>query len=48
MNRNVLYGIIAVLAVMVLVSGYYLYQENQSTSRVEINVGEGGLTVETD
>ncbi|WP_162901675.1 hypothetical protein [Breoghania sp. L-A4] len=47
MNRNVLYLAIGALAVATLVLGYYFYQERQKTSSIEINVGKGGISVET-
>lgn len=47
MNRNILYLIIGVLAVAAIVLGYQYYQESQETSGVEVNVGEGSLSVET-
>jgi predicted negative regulator of RcsB-dependent stress response len=46
MSRNVLYLIVAALAVAAVVFGYQLYQERQKTSRVEINVGKGGISIE--
>jgi hypothetical protein len=46
MNRNVVYSIIAVLAVATLVLGYQLYQEQQKPTGIEINVGERGISVE--
>ena len=47
MNRNILYLIIGVLAVAAIGLGYQYYQESQKTSGVEVNVGEGSLSVET-
>ena len=46
MNRNVLYGIIAVLAVAAAVFAYQLYQERQKTTSIEINVGKSGISIE--
>lgn len=46
MNRNVLYGAIAALVVVVAVLGFYFYQERQKTTRVEINVDKGGISIE--
>jgi len=46
-NRNVLYLVIGALAVAAVVVGYLLYQERQKTSRIEIDVGEGGISIET-
>jgi hypothetical protein len=45
MNRNVLYLIIGALAVVAAVLGYLLYQERQK-SGIEINVGDGGVSIE--
>lgn len=46
MNRNLLYLIIFALAVVALVLGFWLYQERQSTGGVEIEIGEGGVSIE--
>jgi hypothetical protein len=44
MDRNVLYLVIGLLAVVVAVVGYLLYQERQSGIRIDI--GESGVTIE--
>lgn len=46
MNKNVLYAIIGLLAVVAVVLGYQYYQESQQ-SGLEINVGGNTLSVET-
>jgi predicted negative regulator of RcsB-dependent stress response len=46
MSRNVLYLVIAVLAVAAVVIGYQLYQERQKTTGIEISVGERGISIE--
>jgi len=46
MNRNVLYLLIGVLAIVTVVIGYQLYQERQKTTGVEINVGKSGISIE--
>jgi hypothetical protein len=46
MNRNALYVVIGGLVVVVAVLGFYFYQERQTTTRVEINVGKDGLSIE--
>lgn len=46
LNRNVLYIVIAGLAVAAVVFGYQLYQERQKTTGVEINVGKSGISIE--
>jgi hypothetical protein len=47
MNRNVLYLIIGVLAVAASVLGYQFYQERQKTTGIQIEVGKGGISIET-
>lgn len=46
MNRNVLYLVIAALAVASAVFGYQLYQERQKTTGIEISIGERGISIE--
>ena len=46
MNRNVLYLVIGVLAVAAVVFGYLLYEEQQKTTGIEINVGKSGISIE--
>ena len=46
MNRNVLYLVIGVLAIVTVVIGYQLYQERQKTTGIEINVGKSGISIE--
>ncbi|WP_171904841.1 hypothetical protein [Hoeflea olei] len=48
MNRNALYVVIALLVVGVAVIGYQLYQERQKPSGVEIKIGEGGVSIESN
>jgi hypothetical protein len=45
-NRNVLYGVIVVLAVASMVLGYQLYQERKKTTGLQINLGERGISIE--
>ena len=45
-NRNTLYLIVGVLAVLVVVLGYQLYQERKEPQGMQINVGPGGITIE--
>ena len=47
MNRNLLYLIIGVLAVAALVLGYQFYQQQQRTTGIQIDVGKGGVSIET-
>ena len=46
MNRNVLYLIIAALAVAVAVMGYRFYQERQAASGIDINISKSGISIE--
>jgi hypothetical protein len=46
MNRNVLYLVIGGLIVATAVSGYWLYQERQKSSGIEINIDKGGISIE--
>jgi predicted negative regulator of RcsB-dependent stress response len=46
MNRNVLYLVIGVLAIVTVVIGYQLYQERQKTTGIEIDVGKTGISIE--
>lgn len=45
-NRNTLVAMIAILAIAVTFLGYQYYQERQNTSRVEIQIGEDGISIE--
>ena len=44
-NRNLLYVGIGALGLVAVVLGYQLYQERQN-SGIEIEIGEGGLSIE--
>jgi hypothetical protein len=46
MNRNMLYLVIGALAVLAIIVGYMLYQEQQKTG-IEIDLGNGGISIET-
>jgi hypothetical protein len=46
MNCNILYVVIAALAVAAVVFGYQLHQERQKTTGIEINVGKSGIFIE--
>ncbi|WP_422371012.1 hypothetical protein [Hoeflea sp.] len=48
MSRNTLYIVIAVLVAGLAVIGFQLYQEQQQPSGLEINIGESGVSVETN
>ena len=45
MNNNLLYGVIGGLVVIVAVLGDWFYQDQQK-SGIELNVGNGGITIE--
>lgn len=46
MDRNRLYVVIGLLAVVVLVMGVLYYQERQKRSGVEINVDKSGISIQ--
>jgi uncharacterized membrane protein YuzA (DUF378 family) len=46
MNRNILYLVIGVLAIVTVAIGYQLYQERQKTTGIEIDVGKNGISIE--
>jgi hypothetical protein len=48
MSRNVLCLVVGVLAVATLVFGYQLYQERQNSTGIQIDVIEGGISIETN
>ena len=48
MKRNVLYLLIGALVVVVAVLGYIVYEDQHSSSSVEINVGDDGISIEAD
>lgn len=45
-NQNLLYIIVAVLAVTSAVFGYQLYQAKKEPQGVQINIGPGGVSME--
>jgi hypothetical protein len=46
MSRNTLYLIIGILIVAGATVSYKLYSEQQNTDRIEIGVGEHGISIE--
>lgn len=46
MSREMLIGVVVLLAVGVGVLGYSLYEEKKQPDGVEINLGSNGVTVE--
>lgn len=47
MKRNALYLIIGVLVVTALVLGYQVYEQQQRTTGIQIDVGKEGVSIET-
>ncbi len=45
-NTNVLYAVIAALAVVAVVLGYQLYEAKRDPKGVQINIGPGGVSME--
>jgi hypothetical protein len=45
-NTNLVYGLVAVLAVAVAVLGYQLYQAKKEPQGVQLNIGPGGVSIE--
>jgi hypothetical protein len=45
-NRNRLYLVIAVLAIVVVAAGIYVWREESKPKGVEIRIGEGGISIE--
>jgi hypothetical protein len=46
LNRNILYLIVGALVAATVVLGYFLHQERQKTTVIDINVGTGGVSIE--
>lgn len=45
MNRNGLYLVIGLLTIVAVAVGYLIYQEEQK-SGIDIQIGDGGITIE--
>jgi predicted negative regulator of RcsB-dependent stress response len=46
-NRNILYVVVGVLIVAVAVLGYNLYQAKKQPEGLQINVGPGGVKIQS-
>jgi hypothetical protein len=46
MNRNALYLVIGVLAVVAVVLGYQVYGQRQKTAGIEIDVGKNSISIQ--
>jgi predicted negative regulator of RcsB-dependent stress response len=46
-NRNILYVVVGVLIVAVTVLGYNLYQAKKQPEGLQINVGPGGVKIQS-
>jgi hypothetical protein len=47
MNRKILYVVIVVVASVMVLFGHLLYQERQKAAGIQIDVGKGGISIET-
>lgn len=45
MNRNGLYLVVGLLAIAAVAVGYLIYKEEQK-SGIDIQIGDGGITIE--
>ncbi|MES2844481.1 MAG: hypothetical protein V4804_00840 [Pseudomonadota bacterium] len=48
MNRNVLYLLLGVAIAVAGFLGWQLYEENRQPDGIEIDIGEDGLTIESN
>ena len=48
MNRNAIYFIVGALVIAVIVLGVVLYNEKQSDAGLSVEIGDGGISVETE
>lgn len=46
-NRNILYAVVGALVIAVAVLGYKVYQDNKKPEGLQINVGPGGVKIES-
>jgi uncharacterized membrane protein YebE (DUF533 family) len=46
-NRNILYAIVGALIIAVGVLGYKVYQDNKKPEGLQINVGPGGVKIQS-
>ncbi|MDO8837285.1 MAG: hypothetical protein Q7V31_00040 [Parvibaculum sp.] len=45
MNRNGLYLVVGLLAIVAVIAGYLIYKEEQKTG-IDIQIGDGGISIE--
>ncbi|MBQ8105820.1 MULTISPECIES: hypothetical protein [unclassified Afipia] len=46
-NRNILYAVVGALVIAVAVLGYKVYQDNKKPEGLQINVGPGGVKIQS-
>ncbi|MBR2118349.1 MAG: hypothetical protein V4458_14795 [Pseudomonadota bacterium] len=46
-SRNILYAVVGALVIAVAVLGYKVYQDNKKPEGLQINVGPGGVKIES-
>jgi hypothetical protein len=46
-NRNILYAIVGALIIAVAALGYKVYQDNKKPEGLQINVGPGGVKIQS-
>ena len=46
-NRNMLYAIVGALSIAVAVLGYKVYKDNQQPEGLQINLGPGGVKIQS-
>ncbi|MCF2523411.1 hypothetical protein [Bradyrhizobium sp. G127] len=46
-NRNILYAIVGALVIAVAVLSYKVYQDNKKPEGLQINVGPGGVKIQS-
>ena len=46
-SRNILYAVVGALVIAVAVLGYKVYQDNKKPEGLQINVGPGGVKIQS-